>query len=201
MAAETLLANALDDVVLDGPVPSAAAVDAARDARLVAAARRSPDDFRALVVLHEQRVYATALRILGDEAEARDVAQDAFLKAYRSLASFRAGKRFGPWVCAIAANAARDRLRSPLRRWFTSTEGAALDQHEAPPPTAVDDREARAARAILALAPKLREAIVLRYVSGLSVDEVAEALGIGESAAKMRLKRAVDELRAALHDG
>lgn len=172
----------------------------ARDLRLVRAARQSPDEYRHLVRLYEQRVFATALRLLGDRGEARDVAQEAFLRAFEKLGQFRPGRSFGPWVCAIAANLARDHLRSPLRRWFkvgtddapeASTEGEPVDLDQG-------DRDRRMQAALLQLKPKLREAVVLRYVSGLSVEEVGEALGIGESAAKMRCKRGLERLREIL---
>jgi RNA polymerase sigma-70 factor (ECF subfamily) len=171
--------------------------DAARDARLVENSLKNPDDFRHLVRLHQDRVYATALRLLRDPAEAEDVTQDAFLRAFRSLKKFERGRRFSPWVCTIAANLARDRLRRPfhrLRSLFEPKEEAAPDA----PPTAGLEREDRIAELesrLDRLKPRLREAIVLRYVSGMSVDEVAVALGISTSAAKMRLKRGLEQLQ------
>lgn len=178
-----------------------AAPDAARegtDGALVREARRRPDAYRRLVEKYQTRVYATALRLLGDPSEARDVAQDAFLRAYQRLDGFDPARSFGPWVCAIAANLARDHLRSPFRRFVTlGTQGHAEVSTEGDP--VVDDpRSAALQAALLKLPRKLREAVVLRYVAGLSVDEVAEALRISESAAKMRLKRGVERLRDLL---
>lgn len=185
--------------------------EAERDAQEVAAARADPMAFRHLVDRYQGRVYATCLRMLGNPSEAEDAAQEAFLRAYRALHRFEAGRRFGPWVCAIAANVARDQLRSPLRRLermgllFSRDRTPGSPAHEpraAPPMDLVEvgeDRD-RLADALLGLKPRLREALVLRFVSDLSVEEVAEALGIGTSAAKMRLKRGLDQLRAALDD-
>src|SRR5690606_4802547 len=105
----------------------------------------------------------------------------------------------GPWVCVIAANAARDLLRDPVRRFLRY----GLVQRDVASPARSGERlleegesSARLARHLMKLRPKLREAVVLRYVSELSVEEVAEALGIGESAAKMRIKRALEQLEA-----
>lgn len=189
---------ALGAVALSDTAAEGRDADAARDARLVAAALEKPDAYRHLVLLNQARVYATALRILGDESEARDVAQEAFLKAFRALSRFDGRRRFGPWICAITANVARDHLRMPFRRWFRTTEGSPVEVASEAPADPDDDRTGSVAAAILRLAPKLREALVLRYVAGLTVEEVAAALGIGESATKMRLKRGVEQLRAAL---
>lgn len=184
---------------MDGTADDVVDSVAARDARLVAAALTDPDAYRHLVTLYQTRVYATALRLLGSPADAHDVSQEAFLRAYKALSRFQAGRRFGPWICTITANAARDLLRDPVRRFLrygllqretTSSDRSAaglLEDHE---------QSAALARHLMKLKPKLREAVVLRYVSELSVDEVALALGIGVSAAKMRIKRALEQLEA-----
>ena len=179
---------------------SETSAEAQSDGELVKAALEDPAAYRHLVNLYQGRVFATALRMLGDPAEAQDVAQEALLRAYRALGRFEIGRRFSPWVCAIAANAARDHLRSPVRRLqsmglWPGREGAAPDT---PDRLEVDDDRDALAEALLSLKPKLREALVLRFVSDLSVEEVAEALGIGVSATKMRLKRGTEQLRAVL---
>jgi len=168
-----------------------------RDARLVLLARADPREFEHLVRLYERRVYATALRLLGEPSDAEDVAQEAFVRAFRSLERFDVTRPFGPWVCVIAANLARDQLRSPLRRFrllglFGGREEAAPRARD---PIAVDEEREEVARALAQLTPPLREAVVLRFVSDLSIEEIARALGIGESAAKMRLKRGLAALR------
>ncbi len=177
--------------------------DLSRDARLVEAAERDPDDYRHLVQLYQPRVYATALRMLGEPSEAHDVAQEAFVKAYKALGRFEKGRPFGPWVCTIAANVARDHLRRPFRRLLQSglspaqarkVEPVHLDEDQ----MALDDVRDDLAQALLQLPVKLRQALVLRFVSDLSVEEVAQALDIKESAAKMRLKRGLERLRELL---
>ena len=176
---------------------------AVRDSRLVTAALTDPDAYRHLVDLHQARVYATALRLLGNESDARDAAQEAFLRGYRALSRFRIGCRFGPWICTIAANVARDQLRDPVRRFLRF--GLEHIDREGPERTSGgverSEREAELERALQALKPKLREAIVLRYVAELSIEEVASALGIGESAAKMRIKRGLERLSELLTRG
>src|SRR5690606_38584902 len=184
-------------LTMDGSAADVVDTVATRDARLVEAALKDPNAYRHLVTLYQTRVYATALRLLGSDADAHDVSQDAFLRAYKALPRFQRGRRFGPWICAITANAARDLLRDPVRRFLRygllQREETSSDR---PAPGLLEDQEQSAALAqhLLKLKPKLREAVVLRYVSELSVEEVAVALGIGESAAKMRIKRGLEQL-------
>jgi RNA polymerase sigma-70 factor (ECF subfamily) len=172
------------------------------DAHAVQAALAEPAAFRHLVDRYQGRVYATALRMVGDAAEAQDIAQEAMLRAYRALDRFEQGRRFAPWACAIAANAARDHLRSPRRRlqalglWPTADRAA----EDRPDPIEREQERDALADALLQLKPRLREAMVLRFVSELSVEEVADALGIGLSAAKMRLSRGTEQLRQLLGD-
>lgn len=191
-------------LAMDGTSDDVADAVATRDARLVEAALADPNAYRHLVTLHQARVYATALRLLGSEADAHDVSQEAFLRAYKALARFQKGRRFGPWVCTITANAARDLLRDPVRRFlrFGLLQRETMS-HERSGHRLLEDEEQRDALAaqLMKLKPKLREAVVLRFVSDMSVEEVAVALGIGESAAKMRIKRALEQLEAlAAHD-
>lgn len=173
-----------------------------RDARLVAAALREPDRFRDLVVLHQDVVYATAYRLLGHEGDAHDVSQEAFLRAYRALGRFSEGRRFAPWVCTITANVARDLLRDPIRRWIGFTGGSS--ERNAGRGIGPDERlVAQEQRdelgcALRQLKPALREVVVLRHVSGLNTQEVSQALGISESAVKMRLKRGLEALERLL---
>lgn len=187
----------------DGTGEADVDADAARDARLVKAALKDPDAYRHLVGLYQARVYATALRMLGNESDVHDAAQEAFLRAYRALHRFQEGKRFGPWICAIVANVARDQLRDPVRRFLRVGLERPGGEAQGRPSDDVEKKEQAAILedALLRIRPKLREALVLRYVADLSVEEVAEALGIGESAAKMRLKRGLEKLEAILREG
>ena len=168
--------------------------EASRDARLVDAAAQNADDFQHLIRLHQDRVYATALRLTHNESDAQDVAQEAFVKAYKNLRHFERGRRFSPWVCTIAANLAKDLLRKRKRRFalrLSFSKNAKVQHHEQEHFEANDVLAA----ALMLLAPKVREAIVLRFVSDMSIGEIADALSIKESAVKMRLKRGLDALK------
>lgn len=190
---------------MDGTGDTAIDAVATRDARLVEAALQDPDAYRHLVTLYQTRVYATALRLTGSDADANDVSQDAFLRAYKALSRFDRRRRFGPWICTITANAARDLLRDPVRRFlrYGLMQGETASRERTSQRLLEDGEQSAAlARHLMKLKPKLREAVVLRYVSEMSVEEVAAALDIGESAAKMRIKRALEQLEViATRDG
>lgn len=159
--------------------------------------------FAALVRRYQRQVYALAYRLVGDRAEAEDVAQEAFLRCYRSLARFRTGQPFGPWLYRIATNIALDRLRRRGRE-------AAMASGEPPPTTectAGPDEEAlrredqrRLAAAIANLAPEYRVPVVLFHLQGMPLAEVARATGLPVTAVKNRLYRARKMLRQALRD-
>jgi RNA polymerase sigma-70 factor (ECF subfamily) len=160
--------------------------------------------FEVLVRRHDARVYRTVRSILRDEAEAEDAMQAAWVRAYQHLGEFEGAARFSTWLVRIAANEALMRLRrrrlAPVAAAGTSDEEEAMD-HRA------QDPEARAAlaesvrlleRAVDALPPAYRSVFMLREVEQLSTAETADALGIGEDAAKMRLSRAKAMLRRSL---
>lgn len=192
--------------VFDGRAWASQQSDVDRDARLVTAARENSTEFRHLVLLYQSRVYGTALRISGSEADAADATQEAFIRAFRALDRFELGRPFAPWICTIAANVSRDQLRDPIRKIARVSLSVFGDRRSAPKTTDPDrGRDAKDLRdvlevALLAIKPKLREALVLRYVSGMTMEEVAEALSIKESAAKMRIKRGLELLRGELGD-
>lgn len=148
------------------------------------------------------RVYAKCLTMLGDEAEARDAVQDVFERALRRIGGFRREAKFSTWLYAIANNHCIDRLRARERR---RAREAALpdddalgeaDARPAPGGGGADWLEAQSPEAIAHILARLgeldRAALVLRYMDGLSTRDLAATLGVGESAAKMRLKRARD---------
>jgi RNA polymerase sigma-70 factor (ECF subfamily) len=170
------------------------------DGEKVAASLKDPNAFVHLVKKYERLVYATALRMVGDREEARDLSQEAFVRAHRALATFDQSRSFAPWICTITANLARDWLRSPGRWRHVLGLLPHLPQAATQIPDPVEEQELSAllGGAILKLKPKIRQAVVLRFVSGLSVKDVALALGVSESAAKMRLSRGLDLLRKDL---
>jgi RNA polymerase sigma-70 factor (ECF subfamily) len=157
--------------------------------------------FEEIVRRYQRRVYATAYRIVRRHEVADDVAQEAFIRAHRSLDRFDTRRPFGPWICRIAANLAVNHVRSPQAR-----EDALPDGHAEMPSTAagplqrVLDTEARAMldRALGELPAEQRAVFCLRVFEELSYREIADALGIEMGTVMSRLSRAREKLREAL---
>ena len=158
--------------------------------------------FHELIRPYERSVYVMALSLLQNEADAEDTAQEAFLKAFRNLASFRAEAKFSTWLISITLNEARRRLRRQSTVRMESLdepaeEGAKVspallrDWREIPSES-LERREVRALlqKAIEELSPIYREVLVLRDIEELSVEETAGALAISISSVKVRLHRA-----------
>jgi RNA polymerase sigma-70 factor (ECF subfamily) len=158
--------------------------------------------FHDLIRPHERSVYAMALSLLHNEADAEDVAQEAFLKAFRNLANFRGESKFSTWLISITLNEARGRLRSKknvkLESLDEPREGegtvspALLRDWREIPSEALERKEIRQMlqQAITDLPLIYREVFLLRDVEDLSVNQSAEALGISVASVKVRLHRA-----------
>jgi RNA polymerase sigma-70 factor (ECF subfamily) len=176
----------------------------ARDEAVMIAAILAGDlpQFHDLIRPFERRVYLMALSMLRDEAEAEDVAQEAFLRAFRSLSKFRADSKFSTWLISITLNEARSRLRQRQLVKMESLDETAEDQrHVSPallrdwreiPSEALERKEVRSIlrQAIEELPEIYRDVFVLRDVEEMSVNEVAEAMGVSISVVKVRLHRA-----------
>jgi len=176
------------------------------DAELVAAAVAGDSEAFAGLVRRYRDLYARfAVRMLGSHADADDVLQSAFLRAFRGLAGCREPERFGAWLSQIVVNECRTfaTRRARRERRFVDDEGA-LD--DALAPTSGDmigaaEGEAlreEIQRALGRLVPEQREAFLLKHVEELSYEEMAEITGAGVSALKMRVKRACERLRELL---
>jgi RNA polymerase sigma-70 factor (ECF subfamily) len=169
---------------------------------LIARARRGDEAaFEQIVRLHQRRVYGVALRIVRAHDVADDVAQEAFLRAWRSLERFELGRPFGPWVCRIAANLAVNHVRSPRAREQGLPETHSLTPAREPGPLGqLLDAEGASVleRALDELPPEQRAVLVLRAVEELSYAEIAESLGISPGTVMSRLFRARDRLAQAL---
>jgi RNA polymerase sigma-70 factor (ECF subfamily) len=158
--------------------------------------------FHELIRPYEHRVYVMALSFLHNEADAEDAAQEAFLKAFRNLSSFRGEAKFGTWLVSITLNEARSRIRSRNTIKMESLDEPADDQgHISPallrdwkeiPSEALERKEVRLLlqQAITGLPLIYREVFQLRDIEQLSVNEAAAALGISIAAVKVRLHRA-----------
>jgi RNA polymerase sigma-70 factor (ECF subfamily) len=180
------------------------------DAELVAETLRgSQEAFRELVVRFERPVYALILRMVHDSATAEDLAQDVFVKAYRHLDAYDAQRKFASWLFKIAHNSTIDHLRRAVLDTVPlaaeKEEGGDLlaviaDPSVESPAAAVERRDmARALeRAIGGLRADYREAVVLRYVEGLSYQEICDVLGQPLGTVKTNLHRARKELAEAM---
>jgi RNA polymerase sigma-70 factor, ECF subfamily len=172
--------------------------------------------FNRLVTERTPDVYALLCRLTDDPEEARDLTQETFLQAFRSVAHFRGEADLRTWLYRIAVNQARNRWRWWRRRRRDVTVsldapaaagederplGARLRDARAPDPEAnalANERERALLAALSKLARPYREAVVLRDVEGLSYEEVAAALGINVGTVKSRLSRGRLELRRQL---
>ncbi len=159
--------------------------------------------FALLVDRHHARSLRVATHLLGDGDDAEDAVQEAFVRAYRHLGSYRERDRFGSWLSRIVVNQCRS-MAAKHRRFVGPGDSATAEtalQYD-------DDADAleRAARrqelalALSKLGPAQREALVLRFSDELSYDEMAHVTGVGVSALKMRVQRACAQLRALLSE-
>jgi len=164
---------------------------------------RHLDDYEQLVREHQVIAFRTAYVITGSAADAEEVAQDAFVKAYRARGRFREGAPFRPWLLAIVANEARNRVRSAGRRAglvLRVAEERRPDDAVPSPEAALLDSERRdqLLAAIERLPEAAREAIACRYLLQLSEEETAAALDCPRGTVKSRVSRALDRLREEL---
>jgi RNA polymerase sigma-70 factor (ECF subfamily) len=183
------------------------------EATLIAQLRAGEEAaFEQVVRLYGGRLLAVARRIVGSDEDARDVVQDAFLNAFKSLDRFEGNAKLSTWLHRIAVNAALMRLRTRRRKPEQSIETllpAFLDDGhheerfkswEEPIDTIMERKEARelVRRQIDALPESYRTVLVLRDIEGLDTEETANMLGLSVNATKIRLHRARQALRSLL---
>lgn len=183
-------------------LPPAARPEAARMAderRLIARAQAGDTvAFRDLVERHQSRAYTLALRILRSAADAEEVAQDAFVRVWTALPSFRGESSFATWLYRIVARRAFDRAQVLKNRRAREQPEEHLPEHAAPEGS--DDDSLQAAllqRLVAALTAAQRSAVTMFYYEGHSVEQVASVLGMPENTVKTHLLRARAALRAA----
>jgi RNA polymerase sigma-70 factor, ECF subfamily len=172
-------------------------------APLVSAARSGDRAaFDELVRATSAETYTLALRLVGDEEDARDVVQETYLRAYRGLGRFRGEAQFSTWLYRITANCAATHLgRRRRHRHDELADHDAVDLDPAHDPEERADAAAlrdRLTGALAELPPRLRAVVVLRDIYDLPHDAIAAELGISTSAAKVRLHRARRRLREQL---
>ena len=170
-------------------------------ADLVAAAKDGDRvAFDELVRLTYAATYTLAYRLTGDEDDARDVVQEAYLRAYRGLRRFRGDAQFSTWLYRITANCAATHMGRRARHRHDELDDSlpvADDRPDHDPQLRADaeDLHGRLQAALAALPDRLRAVVVLRDVYDLPHESIAAELGISESAAKVRLHRARHKLR------
>jgi len=164
-----------------------------------------PDAFEELFTRFHPMVFNLALRLTGREEDAADLTQEAFVKIYRHLRSFRGASALSTWVYRVALNTFRSRLRrsSRQKKWISAVDREDLER-------SVDDRpgpEERAMRrdahrqltsSLAELPLVFREAVVLRDIEGLTYEEIAAVLKVRIGTVRSRIARGRDRLRILL---
>jgi RNA polymerase sigma-70 factor (ECF subfamily) len=178
------------------------ASDAGEEALVRRAQAGDRDAFRALYQKYMDRVFATAYRIAGDRETAADLAQEIFVKVFEELPGFRFGSRFSTWLYRVAANHAINKASETARHARLRERVARERPSAAPGEPPARDRFAdeRIQAALDGLSVKLRAVTVLRYLDGLSYEEIAEALDLSVGTVKSRLFLAHATLKEALDD-
>lgn len=164
------------------------------------AVRRRDAEFTDL----QQRIFQIAYVILGDRAASEDVAQETIARVVEHRSAYRGEGDFFAWVCTIAVNLCRAKRKQDKRRprlmeqrTLERTELASPDHGPSSNVVLLESHE-RAAVAVRGLSPLLRDVFVLHYVEGLPYAEIARILDITAGAARLRARRAKEELRANL---
>jgi len=156
-----------------------------------------PAAFEVLVGRYQQIMFNVALRMLGDYEDARDAAQNTFVKAYEKLGTYDAERRFFSWIYRILMNECLNLRRRPATEPLGDTEPAMPESFDA---DAVETAERRrdVRQAILSLSPAYREVIVLRHFAALSYEQMSEAIGVPTKTVKSRLHTARQQLAGEL---
>jgi RNA polymerase sigma-70 factor, ECF subfamily len=198
---------------MDEPVTAPLPGSPAAEAEVVAALRAGDEGaYERLLRQHLPRLLAAARRILGNEEDAQEAVQDAFLSAFKGLPGFDGSARLSTWLHRIAVNAALMKLRGRRRRPEVSIEALLPrfreDGHQADPPAPWQEsaegllsrKETRALvrAAIDRLPESYRTVLLLRDIEEMDTEETAELLGVGAGVVKTRLHRARQALRSLL---
>jgi RNA polymerase sigma-70 factor, ECF subfamily len=179
--------------------------------------RARAGDYRAfdeLVELYQDKIHNYVVRMVGDASAAEDIAQEAFVKAFRNLGSFRGASSFQTWLYRIASNLTIDAVRRRRRKDNTVSLDAPLEGDEGQMARELEDvsvpgpagrletaeLQGVVHSAIQELSPKLRTVVVLYELQGLSYEEIAEVLGCPLGTVKSRLFNARMELKGKLQD-
>jgi RNA polymerase sigma-70 factor, ECF subfamily len=181
------------------------------DDELVARSRGGDvESFNQLILRWERPIFALAYRVIGREEEARDVCQEAFLRAYRALPGFKGEAKFSSWLYRITLNLCRDWIRKQRRQPVAQLpEDADIDEIAASvgPVESIEDLVARrelsavVEDAMTRLPEEQRTAIVLKEYHGMTFQEIADLQGCPLSTVKTRLYQGLSVLRRELERG
>ncbi|HNV26410.1 MAG TPA: sigma-70 family RNA polymerase sigma factor [Nitrospira sp.] len=163
------------------------------EARLIARSQQQDHEaFGQLVDRHASVIVNLAYRMVGNRADAEDLAQDAFLAAFKALPTFRADSKFSTWLYRIAANKCKDWLRAKHPPAVELDDNEALAAHVVEPHTperllSQQQVAQQLDEAIQRLPPLYREAFVLKHIEGLSYEDMQDLLGVNADTLKMRV--------------
>ncbi len=163
--------------------------------------------FEGIVRKYEKPIFNLMYRATGSRDDAADLTQDAFLRAYDKIHTFRFGRKFYSWLYTLAMNVARDHLRKRCRLPAATdqdpenTAQGALDEALTANGVERSVEIQRLFSLLRALPLKDREAVLLRFRNGLAMKEIANRLGLSVSGAKMRVHRGVAKLQKMLGEG
>jgi len=159
------------------------------------------EEFAALVDRYHGGCRRFARHLLGDADDADDATQETFLRAYTGLGRYDERNRFRAWLYRILVNQCRSLARQRRRRNHRFVQDPALVDQAPAKPSGLGSWERRSLDEVLALLePRAREALLLKYGEGLEYGEMAVITGVGISALKMRVKRAVEVVRPRLEE-
>ena len=163
--------------------------------------------FEQLILKHEEIVYNVALRMMNHSEDARDISQEVFLKAYRSLSNFDERSAFSTWLYRITHNTCIDEMRKrkgkqtySLEEELESEDGAmqrqVADESDTPEESLLrEEQKSEILQALDTLSEEHKAAIILRDVKGLAYEEIAEILELSLGTAKSRINRARNQLK------
>lgn len=161
-----------------------------------------PGAFARLYGIHKDRAYSLAVHMLGRADLAEDVTQKAFLRVHRSLATFRGESRFATWLHRVVVNLCLDERRKETDPRTVQLDETTLARLVAPEEsdrdTLAGDRAATLHAALGRLSEETRDAIVMKYLAGLTYDEIAEAQGCTKGTVGSRIHRGLLSLRGIL---
>lgn len=164
-----------------------------------------PAAFEALMSAHEGRMYAVALRMCGSREDAQDCLQEAMIRVYRALSSFKGQSSFATWVYRITTNSCLDELRRRKNRTAASLDAlldngfSPSDEDDTPEHHSIRNEQRRVIeRAITELPEDMRSAVILRDIQGCSYEEIAQVLDTNVGTIKSRISRGREKLRALL---